>query len=358
MLKRMLVSMLGLGLLWCAASASAQPPASENIFYMTRSLDSFESFKAHAAQISIVIPSTYGIDRYGTVYGGVDPRVLRIAAAQHVMVMPIIASFDQKAIHDFLNDKQAMARAIAIMLHDAGQYHYYGWQFDLENVHVTDGTAYANFYREAATALHAHGLKISMAVVKSESPVPVPDDTGFSRYLYENWRGAFDLKQLAGIGDFISFMSYDQNMGLTPPGPVAGLQWMRRMADYIIRLGIDPHRVSFGIPTYSDYWYATWDGQGTPHSTRKEIAYREVQDLLDREQPTLQWMTPAEVNYAYWPGPNGVYRWLFVEDARSFAQKLELVNRYHFRGFSAWVLGDEDPGIWSIVQQQTRATHY
>jgi spore germination protein YaaH len=358
MLKRILGMLWGLALLTCAVGASARPAASENLFYMTGDLASFESFKAHAAQISIVVPAAYRIDQYGTVYGGVDPRVSQIAASNHVMVMPIVASFDQKAIHALLDDKQAMARAIAIMLHDAEQYHYYGWQFDLENIQVGDGAAYAGFYRDTAKALHAHGFKVSMAVVKSEAPVPAPDDTGYSRYLYENWWGAFDLKQLAGIGDFISFMSYDQNTAQTPPGPVAGIPWMQRMADYIVRSGIDPRRVSFGIPTYSDYWYATWDGSSTPHSTRREIAYREVQDLLDRYRPKLRWMAQAGVNYAYWPGPDGVYRWLFVEDARSFASKLELVRRYHFRGFSAWVLGDEDPAIWDVVKRETQAVHY
>jgi spore germination protein YaaH len=49
---------------------------------------------------------------------------------------------------------------------------------------------------------------------------------------------------------------------------------------------------------------------------------------------------------------------LFIENARSFAEKLKLVRQYHFRGFSAWVLGFEDPGIWKVVQQQTRPVHY
>jgi len=64
------------------------------------------------------------------------------------------------------------------------------------------------------------------------------------------------------------------------------------------------------------------------------------------------------VEYAYWPGANSVYNWLFIENARSFAEKLKLVRQYHFRGFSAWVLGFEDPGIWKVVQQQTRPVHY
>lgn len=349
--------LFGLALLLVAAGASAQAYHAERLFYMTDTLASFQSFKAHAGQISIIVPATYHVDKFGTVYGAVDPRVLRIAAAHHVAVMPLIASFDQQGIHAFLNDPQARQRAIAIMLDDAQRYHYDGWQFDLENVHVTDGPAYTDFFRQAAKALHAHGLKISMAVVKAQQPEPAADTTGFSRYLYENWKGAFDFKQLAAIGDFLSFMSYDQHTSLTPPGPVAGLPWMRHLADYLLSLGISPDKISFGIPTYSDHWYATWSEQAGPHSMRDEISYRQAQDLLDRYQAKPQWMASAGETYAYWPGANDVYHWLFIVDARSFALRLKLVRHYHFRGFSAWVLGFEDPGIWKVLKQHTAAVH-
>lgn len=345
-------------LLGAGSACAATPYTSVNLFYMTGSLNSFESFKTHANQISIVVPAAYHIDKYGTVYGGIDPRVLKIAAAHDVMVMPIVATFDQAAIHKFLNNPKARARAIRIMLHDAKRYHYYGWQFDFENVHMTDGPAYTSFYRQAAKAMHQHGFKISMAVVKAEAPVPVSGHTGFSKFLYENWKGAFNFRKLAKIGDFLSFMSYDQNTALTPPGPVAGIPWMKRMADYLIHLGISPQKISFGIPTYSDHWYATYSKQGGPHSTRDEISYRQVQNLLDRHQVKPQWMASAGVDYAYWPGPNGVFNWLFIENARSFKRKLKLVHHYHFRGFSAWVLGFEDPAIWKVLRQRTKAVHY
>ncbi len=358
MAKRIAAVLVGLGLLLLPGGVRAQSFASENLFYMTGSLDSFNSFKAHAGEISIIVPATYHIDKYGVVYGAVDPRVSRIAAARHIMVMPIIASFDQAAIHELLTHPKARARAIGIMVYDAQHDHYGGWQLDFENVHVTDRDAYTDFYRQAAKALHAHGLEISMAVVKAELPVPAPDHSGFSKYLYENWKGAFDLRALAKIGDFLSFMSYDQNTALTPPGPVAGLPWMQRMARYLDRLGIDPSKISFGIPTYSDYWYAAYDDAHGPHSTRKELSYRNVLDLLDRYQVKPQWLASQGVDYAYWPGPNGVFSWLFIENARSFAKKLALVRRHHFRGFSAWVLGYEDPGIWKVVRQETRVVHH
>ena len=43
----------------------------------------------------------------------------------------------------------------------------------------------------------------------------------------------------------------------------------------------------------------------------------------------------------------GTFEWIFYEDARSFRAKLDLVGKHRLRGFSVWVLGEEDPAIWS-----------
>jgi len=42
----------------------------------------------------------------------------------------------------------------------------------------------------------------------------------------------------------------------------------------------------------------------------------------------------------------GTYEWIFFENARSFAAKEALVKQYKLRGYSVWVLGPEDEGIW------------
>jgi len=41
---------------------------------------------------------------------------------------------------------------------------------------------------------------------------------------------------------------------------------------------------------------------------------------------------------------------VFYENARSFELKLDIARENNFRGFSAWVLGIEDPGIWNILE--------
>ena len=58
----------------------------------------------------------------------------------------------------------------------------------------------------------------------------------------------------------------------------------------------------------------------------------------------------GKVHFAYFAN-GGTFEWIFMEDARSFRAKLDPVERYKLRGFSVWVLGPEDPGIWDVLDR-------
>jgi spore germination protein YaaH len=46
----------------------------------------------------------------------------------------------------------------------------------------------------------------------------------------------------------------------------------------------------------------------------------------------------------------GVFRHAWLEDARAFIAKLELVRTHKLRGFSVWLLGHEDPATWKALR--------
>jgi spore germination protein YaaH len=40
---------------------------------------------------------------------------------------------------------------------------------------------------------------------------------------------------------------------------------------------------------------------------------------------------------------------IWFENKQSFQQKLNLIQQNNLRGFSAWMLGGEDPAIWTTL---------
>ncbi len=118
---------------------------------MTDSPESFESFRNNAAQISIVCPQVFLISKEGVISGTVDHRVLEIAKANKVKVMPLIVNsgFNSVLLHNIVSNPEARKRAIAMMLLYAHQFGLDGWQFDLEGVNIEDRDNFTTFFKEA-----------------------------------------------------------------------------------------------------------------------------------------------------------------------------------------------------------------
>ena len=106
---------------------------------------------------------------------------------------------------------------------------------------------------EAATLFHQNNLQLTIATVPNAPGAA--GETNYSAWIYENWRGAYDLAALAKSVDLICLMTYDQHTRLTPPGPVAGWSWTVNNLDYALKF-VPREKISLGIPLYGYHWFA------------------------------------------------------------------------------------------------------
>ncbi len=344
---RFLLATLLLALILPTA-AGAQ--AMERLFYYTDNEQAFASFRANIDRIDIVAPHAYSVNEDGIVWGELDSRVLRLAREHGVRVMPYInqPGFNQEMLTRLLANPEARQRAIAWLLEECRRHDLYGIQFDFENISIDDRDAYTAFYQEAATALHAEGYRIAMAVVHRPDELPGP--SRYHAWLYRNWRAGYDLEAIGRIGDFVSIMTYSQHTRRTPPGPNASVAWDRDVIEYFSRF-IPAEKLSLGIPTVSQHWYTSQEDRITPEMARSysaTLTWQRAMALIERHDAELHWTDEHQVPYAFF-SRGGTFEWIFMEDARSFRAKLDLIPEYGLRGFSVWVLGYEDPGIWDAL---------
>ncbi len=325
-----------------STAARAQTP--ERLFYYVDREDSYRSLVAHIDQISVLGPQVYTVDSLGLVYGSLDSRVLTLAKAKGVKVMPLVVNegFNQAALRRLLADTTARSRAIASLVELCRRNGYWGIQFDIENINIQDRDRFSAWFSDAARALHAAGFTISAAIVHQTDDLPGP--TGYHRFLADSWR-TFDLAALGKAADFLSVMSYDQHTRRTPPGPVAGMPWVRSVVDHFLKY-VPPDKLSLGIPLYGDYWSARPDpSPDRVRTTANSVSWSWGSGLAERNGATVKWDDVQQVPYASFE-VGGTFEWVFLENARSFNAKLALMREKRLRGFSAWVLGPEDPSIW------------
>jgi spore germination protein YaaH len=335
----------------CAsASAGPRPERLERLWYL-RGERSIQSFLAHADQIAVVAPQVYTMDSTGVIRGQVDPRVVETARAKGVKLVPLVMNpgFDQPSIHRVLNDPAARAqalRSLAALCRDNG---FHGIQFDFENFHVRDRDAFTAFTREAVDSVHRAGCQLSAAVVPRLGEDPGANS--YDRWIFENWRAAFDYRALADTLDFISYMTYAQHTGGSPPGPVAGYPWVKACLDYLLSLGVPPNKISLGLASYSDWWYPAYDAQNGPRVRGSDIPYARAKAILDSAGVVPVWDDTQKALRATWE-VEGVFRHAWVEDARAFMAKLQLARTYRLRGYSVWVLGAEDEQVWELLGER------
>ncbi|HEX4682402.1 MAG TPA: glycosyl hydrolase family 18 protein [Gemmatimonadaceae bacterium] len=326
---------------WRVASAQRM----EALWYATGSEQSTQAFLAHADRISTVSPQVFFFDSLGNITGAIDPRLVAAARAHHVQVVPLVMNrgFNQALMHRILVTPDARDRAVQSLAALCRDSRFDGIQFDIENVHVSDRDALTDFMRRSAAALHAVRCTVSAAVVPRASDDRGP--TSYHQWMYDNWRGVYDYKALADALDFLSYMTYAQHTGGSTVGPVAGYTWMEDCLRFVLSQGVPPDKISLGIPAYSDYWYPAYDSTNGARMRGRDVSYARVTELVSRFGLTPAWDDREKAAAVAWSNA-GVYEHLWIEDARAFAAKLELVRKYKLRGYSVWVLGLEDPAVW------------
>lgn len=339
-----------LTLFFCFVQAGHTQIKSENLFYMIDTPESFNSFKANVDQISIVCPQAFFVSEDGVISGSVDKRILKIARANNIKVMPLIVNkgFNQQLLHEIVSTPTSRKRSMEMMLEYAKKYGLDGWQFDLEGLHISDRDNFTLYFKETAETFHKEGLQLSAALVHQFENVGGP--SAYHLFLYENWRAGYAFKELSEIGDFISIMTYDQHTRRTPPGPVSGTEWMEKIIQYLLAEGVSPDKLSLGIPNYSVHWFADYSEEKGGFTNGRQIGYIKLQHLLGKYNTAPLWHEKAGCNYAMWDN-GGVFEYVFIEDSHSLKPKLDILKKYKLRGISVWVLGSEDPDFWTVLQQ-------
>jgi spore germination protein YaaH len=329
-----------------AALAVAQPKA---LFYMTDNPNSVKSFAEHADKIDVLVPAWYSVDGSGLVWGGSNPYVLQTAAQHHVPVMPIVASMVQAELHKLFTTPAARKVFIDALVSECKKNGYSGFQIDFENIDWTDRDLLSDLVAETAASLHKDSLQLTIATVPNAPGAP--GRSGYARWLYANWRGAYDLKALAKTADLICLMTYDQNTRWTQPGPVAGYPWTLEQLEYALQ-SVPKEKLSLGIPIYGYHWYAGEPGKDDkPNPSADYVGQEEIDGYVAAYHPRVEWDAADRTAWFYFYKDDN-REWVFYTDRRGFEERLKLVRDYKLQGFCSWVLGTEDPAIWSVL-----ATH-
>ncbi len=335
--------------LWLSAiSACAQ----KTEFWVGNQDASVASFLAHRDKIDIISPTWYHFDQNGLVSGEPQPVILKAAKEAHLTIIPLFALFNHQQLHILVGDEKAQDALIQSMLRECRNHGYNGVNLDIEDVMWTDRDGLSAMVKKIADALHQQHLQVQIDVVPNAPGYP--GASGFSTWIFQEWRGAYDLKALAQSVDLICLMTYDQSTHWTVPGPVDGWTWTKQNIDYALQF-VPRHKLSLGIALYGYHWYTGDPGfngkDHTPNPTADYISEPAAIHLRDTWGGKTQWDAVEHTPWFY-IDRDQMREWVFYTDQRAFMDRFNLAKQYGIQGVCAWDLGDEDPAIWAAIPAQ------
>jgi spore germination protein len=305
------------------------------------------SIEQNASQMTVLGPQCFALEADGVIRGEVPPPLAELARRKGLPIMPLLVNpgFDRSVASAMLRSPPLQERAASYLAYLAQRENFVGWQLDLEYIDPADKAHYSAFVRRVAAKLHRDGRLLSVAVTPRFSD-HYPD-TRKAEFRTGEWGAPFDYRALGQAADFVVLMTYDQHTAGTPPGPVAGKDWVRAALDYAVSRV--PHlKLVMGIPFYGREWV------NTPHGAiSRSLTYETLRPLIERPGVLIQWHDRWKTPWAQFREEPDTHT-IWFDDARSYREKLQLARQYRLRGFAAWRLGTENPEFWAVAAEQSK----
>jgi spore germination protein YaaH len=215
--------------------------------------------------------------------------------------------------------------------------------------------------KELSAALHAQKKILSV----STPYVLDPKGTQRGYYVYA-WAA------IAPYIDRLRIMTYDYSVSKV--GPIGPISWAERTAQYAVTV-MPASKVYIGIAGYGRDWVTAVNGVCPANVASVIKAGAKAATFVMRDAQNLAasyGVTPTydekfgEMTFSYQKVYNGTTagglstsctasRTAWYQDAKSYALRAELVNKYRLGGLAAWTIGMEEPLALEGVRNVAKA---
>lgn len=203
-----------------------------------------------------------------------------------------------------------------------------GLNIDFEYLTSETGPHFAQFVRELSVACRTNGIVLSI-----------------DNYVPEDYNTMYHREVQGKYADYVVIMGYDEHTsGSAEAGPVASLPFVQRGIERT-KESVDPSKIINGVPFFTRIWKSD---NGTLDSSA--VGMSTASQYITDHGFAAAWDETTGYNYA--EGNDGSsYVQIWLEDSKSIAMKLNMMQEEDIAGAAFWKLGLENASIWDKISQ-------
>ena len=288
---------------------------------------------ANISGVNVISPTWYYIqDTSGNIGNIASADYVAQAHEKGLKVWGLIDNFTAEvSTTETLSQLSSRQNIIQQLIQSATSIGMDGINVDFETLSEDAGPHFLEFLRELSIECHKNNLVLSV-----DNPVP------------EDFTSHYDRSEQGAVVDYIIIMGYDEHYVGSDAGSVASLPWVEEgVQDTITE--VSAQRTILAIPFYTRLWKTTGGAL-----TSEAIGMDEAQKVLAENGVEAVWDGSVSQNYATFEKENSTYQ-IWLEDAKSIAEKVKLIPKYNLAGVAQWKLGFENSSIWQTISDNLQS---
>lgn len=291
---------------------------------------SMEQLAANTKGVNVIAPTWFMLtENDGTYESLADQSYVDKAHAMGMQVWAVLDNFnrgDRVQSEVLFASTEARRKLIADLISEVKQYGIDGINLDIEGIKPEAGPHYVQFIRELSVDCRKNGIVLSV-----DNTVPSPYSAFYNR------------AEQGRVADYVIIMGYDEHTSKSEAGSVASIGYERKGIEDTLKQ-VPKEKVISGIPFFTRLWKEEV-GETSVQSMGIEAATRWVEE----NQVELYWQEELGQYYGELKQGAATYS-IWMEEARSIGEKMQLIRDYDLAGVACWKLGFEPPELWDVVK--------
>ncbi|MGN0729498.1 glycosyl hydrolase family 18 protein [Treponema sp.] len=224
--------------------------------------------------------------------------------------------------HFVLDPKYRVSKKIIRTLAEAAQ-DFDGLQIDFELVPARDAENFRNFLKALKKSIGNKTLSVCVPARTKK----VSNDV-------------YDYSLIEPYADRIFIMAYDQHWATSAPGPVSGMDWLKRITEHTLS-ELPAEKAIMGLPFYGRTWAEPNFSKAWYHSGITRILSENSNPEIQRTEEIPHFEFKTEVTVKGW-----------FDDCQSLEARCRMLMEKSVPNAGFWRIGQEDREFWNLFSSQ------